>query len=152
MSLWSDPQACAEYTLARIDPGFAARAAAADGGFVVAGENYGQGSSRENAALELAVLGVDAVIAGSFARIHRANLVNFGVVPLTFGDSADRDALAEGDALSIEGLRAAVEGGAERVTVGTDAGSFEADLALSGTEREVLAAGGRLAFVSGRRG
>ncbi|WP_435064390.1 aconitate hydratase [Halobaculum sp. EA56] len=152
MSLWSDPQACARYTLARIDPEFAARAEAADGGVVVAGANYGQGSSRENAALELAVLGVDAVIAGSFARIHRANLVNFGVVPLTFRDGGDREALSEGDALAVDGLRAAVAGGDESVTVRTDDGSFEADLAVSDAERDVLLAGGRLRYVSERRG
>ncbi|UIP01488.1 aconitate hydratase (plasmid) [Halobaculum sp. CBA1158] len=148
MSLWSDPQACAAHTLARIDPEFADRAAAADGGVVVAGENYGQGSSRENAALELAVLGVDAVIAESFARIHRANLVNFGVVPLAFRDAADRDALAEGDAVAVDGLREAVVAGDESVTVRTDEGSFAVDLALSETDRDVLAAGGRLRYVA----
>ena len=151
MSLWSDPQACAKYTLARVDPDFAARAEAADGGVIVAGENYGQGSSRENAALELAVLGVDAVIAESFARIHRANLVNFGVVPLTFHANADRETLAEGDDLRISGLREAVGSGAKSVSVRTESGSIAVDLALSDAERDVLLAGGRLRHVAERR-
>lgn len=151
MSLWSDPQACAQYTLSRIDPEFATRAETANGGFVVAGENYyGQGSSRENAALELAVLGVDAVFAESFARIHRANLVNFWVVPLTFGESADRSRLTEGDELAIEDLRTAVLSGEDTVSVRTETVGIELGIDLTETERAVLAAGGRLRYVSGQ--
>jgi aconitate hydratase len=147
--LWSDPQACAQYTLIRVDESFPDRAEQADGGWIVAGENWGQGSSRENAALELAVLGVDGVIAKSFARIHLANLINFGVVPLTFADSAVYDRLSEGDALELAGdVAEAVDAGDEQFTVRVnDEWAFETDLELTDRERETLLAGGKLAEI-----
>ena len=146
MSLWSDPQACADYTLVRVDEEFPAKARAADGGWVLAGENYGQGSSRENAALELAVLGVDGVIAESFARIHLANLINFGVVPLTFADADTYDRVDEGDTLEVVGdVAAQIRAGDERVTVEVDGEwTFEASVDLTEKERETLLAGGKL--------
>lgn len=152
MSLWSDPQACADYTLVRVDEEFPEKARAADGGWVVAGENYGQGSSRENAALELAVLGVDGVFARSFARIHFANLVNFGVLPLTVpADAYDR--LAEGDDLAVvEDVAAAIRDGADRVTVAVNGDwTFEAGVDLTPGERETLLAGGKLAQLERER-
>ncbi|MFC6766875.1 aconitate hydratase [Natrinema soli] len=146
MSVWSDPQACADYTLTRIDEDFPEKARAADGGWVVAGENYGQGSSRENAALELAVLGVDGVIAKDFARIHFANLVNFGVLPLTFADDTAYERIEEGDDLSIAGdVADLVRGGAEQITVRVnDDWTFEASVHLTDAERATLVAGGKL--------
>jgi aconitate hydratase len=146
MSLWSDPQACADYTLVRVDEEFPAKARAADGGWVVAGENYGQGSSRENAALELAVLGVEGVIAKSFARIHFANLVNFGVVPLTFAESGVYERIEEGDELEIVGDAAdLIQDGAERLTVKVDDNwTFAANVDLTSEERDTLVAGGKL--------
>jgi aconitate hydratase len=152
MSLWSDPQACADYTLVRVDEAFPEKARAADGGWVVAGENYGQGSSRENAALELAVLGVDGVLAKSFARIHFANLVNFGVLPLTLPDDA-YDRLAEGDDLDVvEDVTDALRDGADHVTVSVnDDWTFEAAVDLTPGERETLLAGGKLAQLERER-
>ncbi|MFB6269675.1 MAG: aconitate hydratase [Halobacterium sp.] len=146
MSLWSDPQACADYTLTRVDEAFPSKARAADGGWVVAGQNYGQGSSRENAALELAVLGVDGVLARSFARIHFANLVNFGVVPLTLPESA-YDRIEEGDDVAVvEDVAGAIRGGADSVTVSVNGEwTFEAGVDLTPRERETLLAGGKLA-------
>ncbi len=152
MSLWSDPQACAEYTLSRVDPEFSTRARDAGHGWVVAGQNYGQGSSRENAALELAVLGVDGVIAEGFARIHRSNLVNFGMLPLTFADAADADQVSEGDTLSVDGIATGIRDGRTDFTVSVDdEWSFTARLAISDEERAVLASGGRLNHVKRAR-
>jgi aconitate hydratase len=148
MSLWSDPQACAEYTLHRIDPSFSKRAQSAERGWVVAGENYGQGSSRENAALELAVLGVDGVIAKSFARIHRANLVNFGVLPFTFTERGTSNRLEEGDSLTIEGVHTGIRENENEFTVTVNnEWTFHVELNLTSGEREILADGGLLNHV-----
>jgi aconitate hydratase len=154
MSLWSDPQHCAEYTLVRVDDSFPQRAAEASGGWVLAGDNYGQGSSRENAALELAVLGVDGVIAKSFARIHLANLYNFGLVPLTFADPSVYDDISEGDDLRIEDdVAAGIDAGHESFTVTVnDEWSFEAHLAASERERTILAKGGLLPHIKAQHG
>jgi aconitate hydratase len=152
MSLWSDPQACAAYTLVRVDEEFPERARASDGGWIVAGDNYGQGSSRENAALELAVLGLDGVIARSFARIHAANLFNFGLVPLTFADPADYDGLSEGDRLElVEDLAAGIADGRSSFTVlVNDDWQFEATVDATARERAILSAGGLLPYIRGR--
>jgi aconitate hydratase len=91
-----------EHVFEAVDPAFPARAKEQGGGFVVGGENYGQGSSREHAALAPMYLGVKAVVVKSFARIHLANLVNFGILPLTFKDPADYDKVEQGDTLSLD--------------------------------------------------
>ncbi len=98
LPLRSNIPAISEYVFERVDPTFPARARAAGGGFIVGGANYGQGSSREHAALAPMYLGVKAVIVKSFARIHLANLINFGILPLTFANEADYDALTAGRA------------------------------------------------------
>jgi aconitate hydratase len=90
-----------KYVFEAVDPEFATRARDAGGGFIVGGDNYGQGSSREHAALAPKYLGIHAVIVKSFARIHLANLVNFGIIPLTFADPQDYDTLNPGDDLEI---------------------------------------------------
>jgi len=94
----------ARFAFRRLDPTFAGRAAESPGSVLVAGRNYGQGSSREHAAIVLRYLGVQVVVAASFARIHAANLVNFGVVPLLFDDPDDQALLHVGDVLTIEDL------------------------------------------------
>jgi aconitate hydratase len=136
-----------EYTLSRVDETFSERAAAADGGFLVAGENYGQGSSREHAAMCPMYLGVEGVFAQSFARIHKANLFNFGLLPLTI-DEATYDRLEQDDDLEIvEDVAAAVEAGDESFTVRVnDDWEFTADLDASPRERRLLAAGGKLSY------
>ena len=91
----------ADYCLSNCDKEFPARAKAKHGGFIVAGSNYGQGSSREHAALAPLQLGVKAVVAKSFARIHKDNLMNNGILPLVFADPADYDKLEEGDTVAI---------------------------------------------------
>lgn len=147
MSLWSDPQACADYTLTRIDEAFPENARKAGGGWIVAGENWGQGSSRENAALELAVLDIHGVLAKSFARIHFENLVNFGVIPLRFADSSTYDRLAADDELSLVGeIGERVRRGANRLTVTVDdEWEFKVALDLTADQRATVAAGGKLA-------
>lgn len=90
-----------KHVFAPVDPTFHDRAKAAGGGFIVGGQNYGQGSSREHAALAPMALGVKAVIVKGFARIHRSNLINFGILPLVFVNEADYDKIAQGDKLTI---------------------------------------------------
>lgn len=134
------------FTFSRLDPGFADRAASGPG-IIVAGENYGQGSSREHAALAPRILGVRAVIARSFARIHRANLVNFGILPLTFSSEEDRDTIAFGDELRITGVSAALRRGDVRLVV-HNAGRtrpFAVLCDLNERERAIVLAGGALA-------
>ncbi len=100
-ALRSNIPAISEYIFSRLDPEFVSRAATAGQGLILGGENYGQGSSREHAALAPRHLGVRAVLAKSFARIHRANLVNFGILPLILANPEDYDALQQGQRLSL---------------------------------------------------
>ncbi|MDQ7843104.1 MAG: aconitate hydratase [Armatimonadota bacterium] len=139
----------AEYVFHRMDPTFAARARAASGGFIVGGENYGQGSSREHAALAPMFLGIKGVIAKSFSRIHRANLINWGLLPMAFADPRAYDDVEQGDELEISEVRAHLEGAATRLTVrNTSRGtSFEVAVDLNPRERAYILAGGRLAYV-----
>jgi aconitate hydratase len=111
LPLRSNVPAIAEYVFWRVDEEFVERAKAWGGGVIVGGENYGQGSSREHAALAPMYLGVRAVLAKSFARIHQDNLVNFGIVPLIFTDPADYERLEQGDELVIPDARTALQGG-----------------------------------------
>jgi aconitate hydratase len=136
-------------------PTFAERAlslkAKGVGGIVVAGESYGQGSSREHAALCPMYLGVRAVIAKSIERIHRANLINFCIVPIRFVDAADYDRLQPGDVLAIDDLLGAIRS-SEQVTIRKSDGSFEfvGRLDLSARDRDILLAGGLLSFTRGK--
>lgn len=147
LPLRSNIPAIAEYVFSRIDPTFAERARAAGGGFVVGGDNYGQGSSREHAALAPMYLGVKAVLAKSFARIHRANLVNFGILPLTFADAGDYDAVQPGDVLRLEGVRERLAAGdaLEVVNVTRDR-RFRALHGLTPRQVEIVLAGGLLNY------
>jgi len=147
LPLRSNLPAISRFAFSRLDPTFAGRAERAATGIVVAGSNYGQGSSREHAALAPRVLGVRAVIAVSFARIHRTNLVNFGVLPLTFESADDRDRLAQGDVLRISGVAASLRTGATllRVENATGGVGFSVECVLSDRERALVLAGGLLA-------
>ena len=115
---------------------------------IVAGESYGQGSSREHAALCPMYLGVKAVIAKSIERIHRANLVNFGIVPFTFVNPKDYDKVAAGDRLELKGIRAAVEGDGTLAVKGKK-GTFVVKTSLSPRERHIVLSGGLLASLRG---
>ena len=139
--------ACAEFMFQRLDPEFPARARRCGGGLIVGGHNYGQGSSREHAALAPVHLGVRAIAAGSYARIHRRNLIAVGVVPLVIGDD-DRAATEVGQRWRIPDLGHAVLSGADTVIATVDDGrEITLELPLSPGERTVLAAGGLLAHV-----
>ena len=127
------------------DPEFPARARALGKSVIVGGANYGQGSSREHAALAPLYLGVKAVITKSFARIHAANLINAGILPLTFADPADYDKLAEGDEIVLSDIFAAVEAGS--MTLSTKAGDkIKLDCAYSPRQIAILKAGGLLPY------
>ena len=138
--------AISEYCFKYVDPDFVARAKAAGPSIVVGGEIYGQGSSREVAAIGPMFLGVRAVLVKSFARIHRANLINWGVVPLVFADPGAYDGIERDDVLRIDGLRAALVAGAPiEVTNARTGVSFSTTCVLTPREREILLAGGVLA-------
>ncbi len=135
----------AEHCMEPVDPEFPARAKANGGGFIVAGANYGQGSSREHAALVPLYLGVKGVVAKSFARIHRDNLINSGILPLTFKNEADYDKIGFGDELVIENARSQVEKGGE-ITLKDVTKGFKVvcDMPLTDRQRKFILAGGVL--------
>ncbi len=134
-----------EFVFSRVDAEFHKRAKEWQGGVVVGGDNYGQGSSREHAALAPYYLGIRLVLVRSFARIHLANLINFGIVPAVFADAADYDKVALGDELHVEGIRAALEGG-KNITIQnkTRGVSFEIVPQVSARAAKIILAGGRL--------
>ncbi len=140
----------ADYCLTPCDPDFPARAKANGGGVIIGGSNYGQGSSREHAALTPLYLGVKAVVAKSFARIHAANLINNGIVPLTFADPAEYDCCAMGELLEIdhapEQLRAAAAG--REVTARIDGRTVKLLGGFSPRQAEMLICGGLLNYTS----
>jgi predicted aconitate hydratase len=138
----------AEYVFNRVDPEFPARAKVKGGGFIVGGSNYGQGSSREHAAIAPMYLGVVGVIAKDFARIHLANLINWGIVPMTFADPADHDRVRQEDVLEVSDIRRQVDSGADSLVVKnvTQGTTFKANLTLTRRERDYLLEGGKLAY------
>ncbi|MFB3885176.1 MAG: aconitate hydratase [Thermodesulfobacteriota bacterium] len=141
--------AISEFTFERVDPSFVKRAKELGGGFVVAGNNYGQGSSREHAAISPMFLGVQAVVAKSFARIHVANLINFGVLPLTFKEEGDYQKVDQGDQIEIEvgDLK-----GAEVMLINkTKNVKIPLLVPLNEREREIMKAGGTLGFIREQR-
>jgi len=142
----SNIPAISEFCFKYVDAEFVGRAKAAGRSIIVGGETYGQGSSREAAATGPMYLGVRAVIVKSFARIHRSNLINWGVVPLVLDDPADFTGIEQDDRLQLPGLRAALAAG-ERVRVeNTRTGAvFTASCVLTPRERDILLAGGILA-------
>lgn len=153
LPLRSNIPAISEHVYEGVDPTFAERAQKASGGFILGGENYGQGSSREHAALAPMYLGIKAVIAKGFARIHRANLINFGIMPLTFVNSADYDGIDQGDVLKLADLKAAVPSGeplkVANVTKGTE---LEVELGASPRQADILLAGGLLNYTKAKQG
>lgn len=141
----SNIPAISSFVFEQVDPEFSERAKAKGDGAVVAGENYGQGSSREHAALAPRYLGIRAKFAKGFARIHRANLINFGILPLTFKNPGDYDRLNRGDRLRITGLREQVaSGGVELTWQVSSGGEVVTLLNASERERAELLAGGLL--------
>ncbi len=140
-----------EFCFTVCDPTFPERAKASGGGVILGGHNYGQGSSREHAALVPLYLGVKAVIAKSFARIHVANLINFGIVPLVLKNESDYDKIPEGAKISIEGFRDAVESrDSAYLTVEGSEEKIALALNFSDRQREILLAGGMLNYTKNK--
>ena len=134
-----------EFCFEVCDPGFPARAKAAGSGIILGGSNYGQGSSREHAALVPMYLGIRAVVVKSFARIHVANLINAGILPLTFENEADYDRFAQGDRLTISDIHAGMDSGF--VTMKNEAGELaRLRCALTARQKAILLAGGLLEY------
>ena len=138
-----------DYCLTPVDETFPARAKEAGGGILVAGANYGQGSSREHAALVPLYLGIRAVAAKSFARIHQANLINNGILPLTFENEADYDRIGQGDTLELPGVRSRVAAGEEKLILRNVTKGEEYTVLLPLTERQrgMILAGGLINFM-----
>lgn len=147
LPLRSNIPAISNYVFTRIDADFPRRAREKGGGFIVGGINYGQGSSREHAAAAPRHLGVRAKIVKSFARIHRSNLINYGIVPLLFKDAADYDRVGVGSLVRAEGIRHAIERGDSEMNINIDGKNATVLLKLSERERAVLLAGGELNYV-----
>ena len=128
------------------DPDFTERAKAAGDGVIVGGSNYGQGSSREHAALVPMYLGIRCVIAKSFARIHVANLINAGILPLTFADPADYDSLTQGSKLSFRDLKAGIAAGVVEMTDEATGRKIPLHCRLTPRQQKILLCGGLLNY------
>lgn len=151
LPLRSNIPAISQYVFAAVDPEFSKRALAAGGGIVVGGHNYGQGSSREHAALAPMYLGVKAILAKSFARIHRANLVNFGILPLTFVSEADYDKTNTNDVLEIASVREQLANGDKLAVTNRSTGEiFTVFHGLTPRQAEIILAGGLLNYTRSR--
>ena len=136
-----------EFCFNTIDTEFPKRAKEYNGGFIVAGKNYGQGSSREHAALAPLYLGVKAVIAKSFARIHKANLINNGIIPMEFKNEKDYDNISLLDDIQINNIQEVLEVGEVLISNLTKKEHYIVKLDLTIKEKEVIKAGGRLNYV-----
>ncbi|WP_218080230.1 aconitate hydratase [Anthocerotibacter panamensis] len=147
LPLRSNIPAISEFVFMRVDPTFPERCRAAGSAIVVGGSNYGQGSSREHAALAPMYLGLKAVIVKSFARIHRANLINFGILPAVFEDEADYDCLEQGDDLELVDTHTGITTGRITVRNRTRGTSFDVTVHLTPREQELLLAGGLLSYI-----
>ncbi|ADI85205.1 aconitate hydratase [Geobacter sulfurreducens] len=143
----SNVPAISQFVFEQLDPDFHKRAREKGNGVVIGGENYGQGSSREHAALAPRYLGIRAKIVKSFARIHKANLVNFGILPLTFKNPADYDLLKQGDRLEFPDVRRLVASGAVEIPVRVGGKEIVTLLDVSDRQRQELLAGGTLNYV-----
>lgn len=152
LPLRSNIPAISEYVFTAVDPDLPKRAKELGGGLILGGENYGQGSSREHAALAPMYLGIKAVIAKSFARIHRQNLINFGILPMKLADPADYDSISQLDDIEIADAAATMRNGGSALTLQDKSTGRSVQLTtdLSDREREIVLAGGRLNFIKSR--
>jgi aconitate hydratase len=143
----SNIPAISRFVFEQIDPDFPRRSGEYGNGVVVGGENYGQGSSREHAALASRYLGIRIKLAKSFARIHKANLVNFGILPLTFRDPADYEHISQGASIAAGNLRALLSSGCAEIPLRANGREIVAILDVSARERKELLSGGTLNYV-----
>lgn len=154
LPLRSNIPAISEYVFSNIDNTFSKRAFEAKksgGGIIIGAENYGQGSSREHAALAPMYLGIKAVIAKSFARIHRSNLINFGILPLQFRNFSDYNMLEMGDVLLIKDIKSSINDGQIYTVINqTKDYTFEVESSLNEREKEIIMAGGLLPYTKNK--
>ncbi len=150
LPLRSNIPAISQYVFAWVDRDFIHRAKAKGGGFIVGGTNYGQGSSREHAALAPMYLGVKAVIAKSFARIHRQNLINFGILPLEFAEPTEYERISLGSGVRIPGIHEFLRQEGNELTAIIDGSPMQRALSRTPRLREIIAAGGLLNFTARR--
>jgi aconitate hydratase len=147
LPLRSDIEAISEFVFYQIDPEFSRECREKENAVVIGGENYGQGSSREHAALAPRHLGVRVKIAKSFARIHKANLCNFGIIPLVFKDPRDYDLFSKGTKVVLPQVKERIERGEREIPVELDGRRIVALLDVSERQRKHLLAGGTLNYV-----
>lgn len=147
LPLRSNIPAISEYVFEKVDKTFPKRAKEAGGGFVIGGQNYGQGSSREHAAIAPKYLGVKAVIVKSFARIHMANLINFGILPLQFVNESDYDKIEQGDDLDIDVTNLSGNLTLVNKTKGVE---IPVKTGMAGRDLEVMKAGGLLGYAAAK--
>ncbi len=147
LPLRSNIPAISEFVFGFVDPEFSKRAKEKNGGFIVGGENYGQGSSREHAALAPMYLGVKAVITKSFARIHLANLINFGIIPFTFANPADYDRIDQGDSLEFPDVKKHIAAGSAVIMRNSTKNvDIPVTYNLTGRQKQIIFAGGLLNY------
>ncbi|OGF52513.1 MAG: hypothetical protein A2497_08030 [Candidatus Firestonebacteria bacterium RifOxyC12_full_39_7] len=144
LPLRSNIPAISEHVYVKIDKDFPKRARERGGGIIVGGSNYGQGSSREHAALAPRYLGIKAVLAKSFARIHAANLINFGILPIVFENEKDYEYLEQGDILEIKDFKSQLENGVFYIANKTKGTAFKAKSALNLRQKNIILAGSLL--------
>jgi aconitate hydratase len=140
----SNIPAISEFVFDIADENFTKRAKEKGGGIVIGGENYGQGSSREHAALAPRYLGVRAKIVKSIARIHKSNLINFGIIPLIFKDKSDYDKISPGNKIRIPDIKKRIEKGESEIPVEINGNRILTMLDVSARHRKILLAGGML--------
>jgi aconitate hydratase len=152
LPLRSNTPEISKYVFMKIDPGFYSRSVKENGGFIIGGDNYGQGSSREHAALAPMHLGVKAVITKSFARIHKANLINFGLLPLNFTNPKDYDKINAGDRLELVDVANCLKAG-KNILMKVN-GQLEIKLftQLSDREKDIILDGGKINYIRYKMG
>jgi aconitate hydratase len=147
LPLRSNIPAISQYVFSQVDEGFVKRTEDKGGGIIVGGSNYGQGSSREHAAIAPMFLGVHAVIAKDFSRIHRANLINFGILPLTFTDESDYDTVEQGSSIVLSGIdKALADGSTIKAAIGDSGKEIELSIEADERGRDILTKGGLLNY------
>jgi len=150
LPLRSNIEAISEFVYSSVDPTFSRRCRDAGDAVIVGGANYGQGSSREHAAIAPRYLGVRAKVVKSFARIHKANLINFGILPLTFVNPADYDRISQGDPVRMKEIRSQIRSGKAEFSIEIGGREVRVRLEVTEREREILLAGSLLNLAAGK--
>jgi aconitate hydratase len=146
LPLRSNLPAISEYTFASVDKDFVSRAKLSSNGVIIGADNYGQGSSREHAALAPRYLGIKAVLVKSFARIHLANLINFGIIPLTFADPLDYDKVKLGDKIEFSDIKNIIKNNKELI-IKIDGKNIKLNYNFTDRQKEIIFAGGLLNWI-----